>query len=193
MRSAPLPGALALAACASPSTPPVVAPPSPYVVAGISPSQPPGWREETPLAALDAVRAACRVKPSAVCNELQRSGIPNRETARRFLETRFVAQAVANTPEGPGLLTGYFSPEYAARTEPDEIYNAALRPLPPAPLATPTEVAALIEWAQLANTGIGYVDAQLLASARSLPEGRLLTLDGRLQAQAERLGIGYPG
>ena len=67
-----------------------------------------------------------------------------------------------------------------------------LRRLPPAPLASPTEVAALIEWARLANTGIGYVDAHLLASARSLPEGRLLTLDASLQAQADRLGIGYP-
>ena len=66
-----------------------------------------------------------------------------------------------------------------------------LRRLPAAPLASPAEVAALIEWARLAGTGIGYVDAHLLASARSVPEGRLLTSDVRLHAQAERLRVAF--
>ena len=67
-----------------------------------------------------------------------------------------------------------------------------IRKLPTAPLASPAEVAALIEWARLAGTGIGYVDAHLLASTRSVPEGRLLTSDSGLRAQAERLGIAFP-
>ena len=129
MRFAALAGALALAACAAPPFPAAGQLPPPAY--GLPLSELPGWREENHMAALEAVRAACQVKPSAVCSELRRSAIPDGETARRFLETRFVAQPVANTPEGPGLLTGYFSPEYPARTAPDHVYSGALRPPPP--------------------------------------------------------------
>ena len=49
----------------------------------------------------------------------------------------------------------------------------------------------LIEQQKLWATGIGYVDAHLLASTLLTPDGLLWTRDKRLQAQAERLGIAF--
>jgi predicted nucleic acid-binding protein len=66
-----------------------------------------------------------------------------------------------------------------------------LRALPQAKPASHPEVMAMIEWSDLFNCGIGYVDAHLLASARQLTDGQLWTRDKRLHAQAERLGIAY--
>lgn len=60
-----------------------------------------------------------------------------------------------------------------------------------APVATPPEVAAFIQWAKLAGKGVGYVDTHLLISARYMPEGAVLTTDNNLLAQAERLGVAY--
>jgi hypothetical protein len=60
-----------------------------------------------------------------------------------------------------------------------------------APVADSSEVAAFIEWAGLSGTGIGYVDAHLLVSARMLENGRLLTQDYNLLKQAQRLDIAY--
>ena len=66
---------------------------------------------------------------------------------------------------------------------------AALDSLLPAPVASPDEVAAFIQWAKLAGTGVGYVDTHLLVSARMLPSGKLLTFDKCLRDQALRLEI----
>lgn len=60
-----------------------------------------------------------------------------------------------------------------------------------APVATPSEVAAFIGWADLSGKGIGYVDTHLLISARYMPDGSLLTSDSNLRVQAERLCIAY--
>ena len=60
-----------------------------------------------------------------------------------------------------------------------------------APLASIAEVAAFIGWAGLADKGIGYVDTHLLVSAKMLARGQVLTLDRKLHAQAERLGLAY--
>ena len=57
-----------------------------------------------------------------------------------------------------------------------------------APVAEPVEVAAFIEWAELAGTGIGYVDAHLLVTARMI-DAKILTSDKRLLVQAKRFGI----
>ena len=43
----------------------------------------------------------------------------------------------------------------------------------------------------LYGTGIGYVDAHLLASTLATADARLWTSDKRLAAQAERLGCSY--
>ena len=66
-----------------------------------------------------------------------------------------------------------------------------MRVLPQPPVARHAHVMQLIEAETLSATGIGYVDTHLLASARLLPGSRLWTRDGRLQAQAERLGVAY--
>jgi len=65
-----------------------------------------------------------------------------------------------------------------------------LSQLPQAPVATPTEVLTLIERAQLAGTGIGYVDVHLLAAALLAPGTLLWTRDRRLAAAAARSGCG---
>lgn len=59
-----------------------------------------------------------------------------------------------------------------------------------APVASIAEVAGFIQWAGLAGTGIGYVDAHLLVSAR-LAEGLILTLDTHLHAQAHRFRLAF--
>ena len=63
--------------------------------------------------------------------------------------------------------------------------------LPRPPLASASEASAFIAWASLVGTGIGYVDAHLLISAKLLGNGQVLTRDKKLRAQAVRLGVGY--
>ena len=64
-----------------------------------------------------------------------------------------------------------------------------LRDLPQPPVADTQEVFNLIASANLAGSGIGYVDAHLIASTMLVPDGRLWTRDKRLFAVALRLGI----
>ena len=59
------------------------------------------------------------------------------------------------------------------------------------PVARAENVLALIESQTLFGTGIGYVDAHLMASVRLAAGALLWTRDKRLHAQAERLGIAY--
>lgn len=54
-----------------------------------------------------------------------------------------------------------------------------------------SEVMAMIEWMKLFGTGVGYVDAHLLAATRQLRAGALWTRDKQLKGQAERLGVAY--
>jgi predicted nucleic acid-binding protein len=65
---------------------------------------------------------------------------------------------------------------------------AKLRALP---IAEHREVLELVERKNLAGSGIGWVDAHLLASA-ILGAARLWTLDRRMARVAERLGIAFP-
>jgi predicted nucleic acid-binding protein len=60
-----------------------------------------------------------------------------------------------------------------------------------APVASAAEVSAFIRWSELAGKGIGYVDVHLLMSARMIPNGRLLTSDKNLLAQALRFELDY--
>jgi len=66
-----------------------------------------------------------------------------------------------------------------------------LEALPQAVIATPRELLGLIGDAGLSGTGVGYVDAQLLAATRLTPGSRLWTSDRRLAATAERLGVAF--
>ena len=68
-----------------------------------------------------------------------------------------------------------------------------LNRLPRILLATNAEVAALIEWGKLFGTGLGYVDAHLLAALRLDRETALWTRDKRFKAQAERLDLALYG
>ena len=64
-----------------------------------------------------------------------------------------------------------------------------LHKLPATPLVRPDELLLLIDRRPLHGTGIGYVDAHLLASTLLAPGTRLWTRDKRLRAAAERLGV----
>jgi predicted nucleic acid-binding protein len=68
-----------------------------------------------------------------------------------------------------------------------------LEQLPQAAVATAGELLAFIEHHKLFGVGIGYVDAQLLASARLTEDAELWTRNRRLHAVAARLGLAYPG
>lgn len=61
--------------------------------------------------------------------------------------------------------------------------------LPRPPVADAAEVLNLINSAALGGTGIGYVDAHLLASTMLVPKGLLWTRDKRLASMAVRLRI----
>lgn len=64
--------------------------------------------------------------------------------------------------------------------------------LPRMVVAFHADVMSLIERYLLAGSGIGYVDAHLLASARITPRGRLWTRDRRLAAAAASLDVAWP-
>jgi hypothetical protein len=66
---------------------------------------------------------------------------------------------------------------------------SALANLPFVTAATDEEALAFIEAQSLAGSGVGYLDAHLLASARLTPETRLWTRDKKLGVAAERLGL----
>jgi len=66
---------------------------------------------------------------------------------------------------------------------------ASLRKLPRATVARDAEVLALIDQAELVGSGIGYVDAHLLAAARLTPGTQLWTRDQRLHQAAMRLDL----
>lgn len=67
-----------------------------------------------------------------------------------------------------------------------------LRMLPLATLATDAEVMSLIENERLFGSGIGWVDAHLLASALLTPNTQLWCRDRRLSLAANQLGVAAP-
>ncbi len=69
---------------------------------------------------------------------------------------------------------------------------SALHDMPQAVVATGAEVLALIGAHGLAGTGIGYLDAHLLAAARLTQNATLWTRDRRLAAVAAGLGVAHP-
>lgn len=65
-----------------------------------------------------------------------------------------------------------------------------LQNLPAAIVARPEDVLTFIERHKLASSGLGYVDASLLASASLTPGARLWARDKTLRASAVRCGVG---
>ncbi|MDQ2681188.1 MAG: type II toxin-antitoxin system VapC family toxin [Candidatus Eremiobacteraeota bacterium] len=65
-----------------------------------------------------------------------------------------------------------------------------LRDLPRAPVASDSELLHFIDQVGLPGSGIGYVDAHLLASTQLTPGSTLWTRDKRLQQVATSLGLG---
>jgi predicted nucleic acid-binding protein len=66
---------------------------------------------------------------------------------------------------------------------------STLQNLPQATIASDEEVSHFIETRALFGTGIGYVDAHLLAAVRLSPGTFLWTRDKRLLAESVRLGL----
>ncbi|MBU2269758.1 MAG: MltA domain-containing protein [Alphaproteobacteria bacterium] len=142
MRAAGLALVLALAACATPPgpapspRPEPVAPavPLPVPPGGPSPGLPdglPGWDHEDHLAAFNAWVEGCRVARDPAARSQCERAMQIRRTskpvtpsmARAFFETGFLVLRADTTDGGPGLLTAYFAPEYAARRSPDAVFD----------------------------------------------------------------------
>ncbi len=70
-----------------------------------------------------------------------------------------------------------------------DLFLQRLHELPSAWVASSDEVLALILDNNLQGSGVGYVDANLLASARMTPNARIWTRDQKLAAVAERLAV----
>lgn len=129
---------LLLAACAtapapSPVPSPIPAPPAPAPAApaGLSPAALTGWADEDHLAAFNAWADSCRVARDAAARvqcdralQIRRTSKPvTPSLARAFFESGFSVVAAGTADGGPGLLTAYFAPEYAARRSPDAVFD----------------------------------------------------------------------
>jgi len=142
---------LTLASCATlaPAPPPRPSPgptlplPAPAPARPESFSEVPGWGDEDHGAAFAAFRAACGAARDPalgeVCRRARALPLLDAAAARTFFEDNFRPEIVG----GEGVLTGYFAPEYAARSRPDAEFSAPVRPRP----------------ADLESTGVGGKDA----------------------------------
>lgn len=65
----------------------------------------------------------------------------------------------------------------------------SLQALPKARIADHEEVLAFVEQNKIYGTGVGYVDAHLLAAVRLTPPTTLWTTDRKMAGVAERLGL----
>lgn len=107
---------------------------------------------------------------------------PNEALARALRRRRILTHPFVIGEIGMGSI--------ARRTE----ILAALARLRPATTAGLGEVMELVERHRLFGTGLGFIDAHLLAAALLTPETKLWTRDRRLRAAAERLEVaGEPG
>lgn len=142
--------ALTLAACATTPTSPPVSPetgtapapaPSPGPAPapeGLGPATLPGWNDEDHLAAFEAWAAGCVVARDAASRTQCARAMHIKQTskpvtpsmARAFFESGFTVVAAVTADGGPGLLTSYFAPEYAARHAPDAEFDMPVLPRP---------------------------------------------------------------
>jgi predicted nucleic acid-binding protein len=73
-----------------------------------------------------------------------------------------------------------------------DIAIEALTALRPAPIAADEDVRFMIKQHTIMGTGVGYVDAHILASAMLVPGSSIWTRDKRLDAVARRMGVAWP-
>ena len=91
--------------------------------------------------------------------------------------------------EGQVLIHPFVVGELAlGNLENRELYLTSFASFPSSKMASDDEVMAMIEARGLFGSGIGYVDAHLLAAAR-LSHAKLWTNDKRLHAAAVKLGL----
>ena len=143
--------ALTLAACATAPVPPPTSPvtgptvPSPTpgpapapASEGLSPATLPGWNDEDHLAAFEAWAVGCTVARDAASRTQCARAMHIKQTskpvtpsmARAFFESGFTVVAARTADGGPGLLTSYFAPDFAARHGPDAEFDMPVRPRP---------------------------------------------------------------
>jgi membrane-bound lytic murein transglycosylase A len=147
----------------------------------------PGWGAENHLAALDAVRAACRTRRdptlSNACSRLAAAPPGDDVAARRFLEASFEVQPL----DGQGLLTAYFAPQYEARAAAEPPFTAPVRPAPPQALVPGGPVPPLPERAAIeaepVDGALAWMKPEDLFYLQLQGSGVLLLPDGgRLKA-----------
>jgi membrane-bound lytic murein transglycosylase A len=105
----------------------------------VSPATLPGWDDEDHLAAFNAWADGCRVArdPAARTQcaramQIRRTSRPvTPSLARAFFESGFAVAPAATADGGPGLLTAYFAPEYAARRVPGDEFDTPVLAPPP--------------------------------------------------------------
>jgi membrane-bound lytic murein transglycosylase A len=97
----------------------------------LSPAALAGWADEDHLAAFNAWTDGCRVSRDAAARvqcdralQIRRTSKPvTPSMARAYFESGFSVVAAETPDGGPGLLTAYFAPEYAARRSPDAVFD----------------------------------------------------------------------
>lgn len=113
--------------------PPAVAPVPPPATAGHlrrgNWAELPGWRDDDPAAAWDALLASCGALKTqeawrAVCTAALAASRPDRERARRFFETNFIPYQLLQPDGGSeGLATGYYEPLLRGSRKPTARYR----------------------------------------------------------------------
>ncbi len=172
----PSPPMMPAPAPAQASSPTRLGPPAAAVAAPLSIL--PGWEADDHLAAFRAYQRGCGLarEQASLCAEARAFREPTAATARAFFEARFTPEPVAG---GPALLTGYFAPEYEARTQRSGEFDMPVRPRPPG-LAegVPGPERAAIE-ARPAGDALAWMRAEDLFFLQIQGSGTLSFPDGR--------------
>ncbi len=141
-RSVLIAALLLVAGCATstvtPTTSPVVSPPvtgpatpPPHTSPPNGPQTLPGWADEDHLSAFQAYADTCRIaRDPAGARQCERAQDIKRlskpvtpSAARAFFEAGFAVVEAETADGAPGRLTAYFAPEYAARRQPDAVFD----------------------------------------------------------------------
>ncbi|PZU52325.1 MAG: murein transglycosylase [Brevundimonas sp.] len=167
---------------ATPVRPGPPTPPGPPLPVGASPASLPGWGDEDHLAAFQAYVAGCGAARDpagrSVCAEARRMAERrvSPSDARTFFETRFFVSPAETSDGGPGLLTSYFAPEYAARHRPDGEFDAPVLAAPAQPRSAGSRTA--IEAGARPEEALAWMRAEDLFFLQIQGSGYLTFEDG---------------